>query len=183
MKKLDKFDLELIKNELNKYSGRFKPIKYNNKLFNSLINKYNSFEYVKYFYDEELEEEEFDEIIKAHGYEEKINSIDQKRKLFNNWIDYYEVGNYGLTNNRIKSMMKTCFNEIKKYTYNLDRMYIKEEDNKCYIYFYGRDLEEQSDIMFIFWNDNINDPCIKCNKKQCWCDCKNKNTYLKQFYK
>ena len=81
MKKLDKFDLELIKNELNKYSGRFKPIKYNNKLFNSLINKHNSFEYVKYFYDEELEEEEFDEIIKAHGYEEKINSIDQKKKI------------------------------------------------------------------------------------------------------
>ncbi|WP_252251212.1 hypothetical protein [Clostridium sp. VAP52] len=147
---MDNRDYGYIKEEFKRQKiHNMNPIKMTNKLINKLLNKYNAYVFSELYYDDE-----------------KSNDS----RAFNNWIDEYSEGNYGITNYGVKKMTINNLKYLKKYQYintNDIRFYISETDELTQIYFYGRDLDIQCDNWFIFYDKETN-KCLKCKKTYCW---------------
>lgn len=174
---MDKFDLELIQKELNKKDYKIvKPIKITKGLIDKLMNEYNTCSYYELYYDDEpdISDEEWDKLgttddEKEKKFKEICNNIDntKRRKQFNNWTDPYEWGIWGWTNHKVRKEARRSLNEIKQQSYEEGRCYYLEYDKGVKLYFYGRDLPEQCDYCFYFYNEEET-PCTKCRKNKCW---------------
>ena len=106
-----------------------------------------------------------------------IQEYNNERKEFNNWVDLYEEGIWYYTFYEIKKLSKGMLNSIKIDTYNLNRLYMLNSKEFCKLYFYGRDLEDQNDIWFTFYNEDVNNPCLYCKKQNCYIECKKSKLY------
>lgn len=102
---------------------------------------------------------------------EKVKNFDSRN--YNNWIDEFSEGNFGITYTGIKEMIYNNFRHNKKYQYkeykNDNRFYMFTKDNDVQIYFYGRDLKEQCDYWYLFFTrEDTDKKCIKCKRRYCW---------------
>lgn len=63
--------------------------------------------------------------------------------VFNNWIEPYFDGNWGMTQSYVDDIARRTINSIKRtaISYN-GRLFISEKDDFIYIYYYGRDYKE-----------------------------------------
>lgn len=148
---MDKFDLELIQKELNKKDYKvIKPIKITKRLIDKLMKEYNTCSYCVNFYDAEQD----------------INS-DEERKQFNNWTDYYSHDQWGLTNYTVRKEIRYMLNKLKLKSYEKDRCYYLECEESIDLYFYGRDLPEQCDYWFSFYNEEETYCLMSCRRSEC----------------
>lgn len=148
---MDKFDLELIQKELNKKDYKvIKPIKITKRLIDKLMKEYNTCFYCVNFYDAEQD----------------INS-DEERKQFNNWTDYYSHDQWGLTNYTVRKEIRYMLNKLKLKSYEKDRCYYLECEESIDLYFYGRDLSEQCDYWFSFYNEEETYCLMNCRRSEC----------------
>lgn len=158
----------------------FKPLKLSNKFIDKLFNHYYCHEMCEFFYDWEpdYDELEFDKYMtyssilqgsyynycddkKEYPIEELkqayFNILQQRRDFepdrieFNNWIEPYFKGSWGMTQERVDSIARDVLKkDIKKANVPLkDRLFYAEKDNEIRIYFYGRDIQ-YCDYWFIF---------------------------------
>ena len=159
---MDKIDLELIQKELNKKDYKvIKQIKITKRLIDKLMNKYNTCSYFEKYYDED------GDIFEEEGLKELGDTIEKRRKQFNNWTDPYAWGIWGLTNHKVRKKVRNELNEIKQQSYEEGRCYYLEYDKGVKLYFYGRDLPEQCDYWFSFYNEEET-PCTTCKRDICW---------------
>lgn len=130
---------DLIKKELERGCTNdltFQKLKPSNRFINKLFNHYYVVEHTEHFYDSELEYD---------------NDAGQKYDIeFNNWIDPYSEGIWGMSQSDVDKISRQHLKNTKKcgISYN-DRLYIAKKDNQIFIYYYGRDFA-QVDYWWIF---------------------------------
>lgn len=133
---------DLIKKELERGCTNgltFQKLKPSNRFINKLFNHYYVVEHTEHFYDLELEcGTEFDNSGQKYDIE------------FNNWIDPYSEGIWGMSQSDVDKISRQHLKNTKKcgVSYN-GRLYIAKEDNHVFIYYYGRDFA-QLDYWWIF---------------------------------
>ena len=157
----------------------YKRLKLSNKFIDKLFNHYYCHEMCEFFYDYEpdYDELEFDKYMtycsilegeyinycedeKEYPTEELrqayINILQQRRDYeskrieFNNWIEVFGKGIWGMSQYRVDEAARDTLKEIKKSRVSLkDRIYYAEKDEQIRIYFYGRDFM-WADYWFIF---------------------------------
>lgn len=177
---MDKFDFELIEKEMKQQEEiKYKNTTITKSLIDKCLNDYNRCAYSVLFYDSEpdIDYEEWKKLQETEEgklkYEQMVKEYEPKRKSFNNWVDPYDEGIWGFTNNYVKELARNLLNKLKKDTYQDKRFYLIENRDCIKLYYYGRDNECQCDYWFTFWNEeNRNSKCDKCNYDICWRECK-----------
>lgn len=169
---MDNKDYEYIQKEFkNQREEDMKPVKVTRKLIDELLNKYNACYYSELYYDSAIYDEDRNDYSKQFTDEEwKEYKKNYDTRKFNNWVDEYSDGNWGITITGIKKMIIKDIKYLKKYQYTNPkdiRFYMNVNEKGANIYFYGRDLDEQCDHWFCFYNKEV-DKCLMCKKTSCW---------------
>jgi hypothetical protein len=169
---MDNKDYEYIQKEFKRQKEEnMNPVKITKQLIDGLLNKYNACQYAELWYDSEIDDE--DRVIYNRKFtddEWKEYKINFDSRSSNSWVDEFDVGIWGLTNSRIRKMIRNDLNDLKKYQYthpNDIRFYINKTEKGSNIYFYGRDLPSQRDYWFSFYNKEVT-RCLTCKKDSCW---------------
>ena len=148
----------------------YKKLKLSNKFIDRLFNHYYCHEMVENWFDYEPDYDELEHdkymtycsILEGDYYnycddnkeypieelkQAYINILQQRRDYepkrieFNNWIDVFGEGIWGMSQHKVDEAARDTFTEIKKSGVSLkDRLYFAEKDNMIVIYFYGRDF-------------------------------------------
>lgn len=105
----------------------YRKLKPSNRFINKLFNHYYVVEHTEHFYDSV-----------SHGIE------------FNNWIEVYSNGVWGMSQKDVDKISKEHLKNIKRcvVSYN-GRLYIAEKEDSIFIYYYGRDFA-LVDYLWIF---------------------------------
>lgn len=80
---------------------------------------------------------------------------EEHRLNFNNWIEPYFAGNWGMTQNTVDKIARRIIKSVKRapVSYN-GRLFISEKDGYIYIYYFGRDYN-QADYWFVMQRKNL----------------------------
>ena len=111
---MDDKDYEYIQKEFkDQNESNMKPIHITKQLIDKLLNKYNACGYTELYYDDEATDEDRKHSSKEYTdkeWEEYTKNYDTR--AFNNWCDPYEEGTWGLTNNRVRKIIRSNLNDF-----------------------------------------------------------------------
>lgn len=161
---------DLIEKALN--GRKYHKLKLSNKFIDNIKNHYECSEMCEFFYDSEPELSDIehdmywaykhgDESMESKYTKEKLKYAhdkvvlrykvhEEKRIEFNNWIEPYFKGCWGLSQKRVDRIAIDTLKEIQKINVSRkDRLYINKDKDFIRIYFYGRDFMGK-DYWFIF---------------------------------
>ena len=152
---LRELDLKLIEKEKERlYIKELFPL-YNHSL-ETLLKEYSPIKYTVHFYDSEPQEcnncdlpfscKDCDVMKMWDGSKEQLS--------FNNWIDYYAPGQWGMTQKSMECEIDKIFKkEILHNKESIGRLFFyksnKEDKELINIFYYNRD-KERSDYWFVF---------------------------------
>lgn len=139
MRKLDDFDIEQIRKELEKDSFKeypFECIHLSEDWINWLFDNYYLHEMVENFYDSSDEDSE------------------ENRKSYLTWQEVTGKGIWDMSQKRCDKIARRTLERIKGYEEINNRFYVKNIDKAIYIFFYGRDFSF-ADYWMIFAKNGV----------------------------
>ena len=144
---------DLIEKELKEkeasFGASFKKLKLSSRFIDWLFNHYYTVEFAELWYDscpdvpeawEKQVEYNFD-YWNSKEYRQLEEEYEPKRLEFNNWIDPFGKGIWGMSQAEVDRLAKKSLKYVRKTSVKKDgRLYIAYNEDMISIYWYGRDF-------------------------------------------
>jgi hypothetical protein len=144
----DLIEKELAEGITEKIS--FKTFKLTQRFIDWLFSKYSTHEFSEHFYDSEPDvpeewesvEDRWDNSEFLKVWEKLVKEYEPRRITFNNWIDPFGDGIWGMDQGKVDEIARNALKEIMDMDVDLsERLYIGfGKDGYAFLYFYGRDF-------------------------------------------
>lgn len=116
----DLIDEELTRINKDRVYTKLKP---SNRFIDWLFRHYYTIEFYIHYYD---------------------NAYDEENLTFNNWVDPYGEGIWGMSQRKVDQISRDTLYEVRSKPVKKDeRLYIAYEDDYIFIYWYGRDFMDE----------------------------------------
>lgn len=136
----------------------FKKFALSQRFIDWLFAKYKTEEFSIHFYDDEpdipdewdQDGDEWDDPEFKEVWKKLVEEYEPRRIEFNNWIDPFAKGIWGMNQEEVDKISIENMEEILTYDVDMtDRLYISfKKDGHAFIYWYGRDFHK-SDLWWI----------------------------------
>lgn len=157
---------DLIAKELssaeNRFLCKFHEQKITKRFLDKLFNQYFVQEYTIHFYDSEPEypknhpyDDPWLKTSEGRVFDRKLwRDYEERRMTFNNWIDVFGNGIWGLAQKETDKIAKDSLKDIRKWPISKKgRFFLAEKGDFLYLYCYGRDFKGE-DYWFVLQKRN-----------------------------
>lgn len=139
---------DLIAKELSRIDGiEFRKEKLSNSFVDWLFHRYKTHEFTVHYYDEDLElmneigDEDENPWWKTSEGQKCIQENEERRITFNNWIDPYGEGIWGMSQEKVDKYARSVMEGVKNWPVKkTDRVYFGVKGMYAFVYCYGRDF-------------------------------------------